>query len=49
MKNYRNKYIKIAKGNKYIYGLNRAVGIPIWWDYSDNKPVFVVKNGGKKK
>ena len=49
MKNYRAKYIKIAKGNKYVNGLNRAVGNPIWWDFSDTNPVFVEKNGGKKK
>lgn len=50
MKNYREKYIKVAKGNKYFgYGLGRTVGCPEWWDFADTKPVFVVKNGGKKK
>ncbi len=47
MKNYRDGYIKTAKG-----------GRPVWkWaspllksdHFADDKPVFVEKNGGKKK
>ena len=48
MKNYRAKYIKIAKGNKTVVGLTTKAEY-LWWDFSDTKPVFVEKNGGKKK
>ena len=48
MKNWREGYIKVAKGNKLIVGLTTKA-CPIWWDFSDTKPVFVYKKGGKKK
>lgn len=44
MKNYRTKYIKVAKGFKPLYGGKWATV-----DLTDENPVFVVKNGGKKK
>lgn len=44
MKNYRTKYIKVAKGFKPLYGGKLATV-----DFADTDPVFVVKKGGKKK
>lgn len=44
MKNYRVKYEKVAKGFKPLYAGNYATV-----DFADTNPVFVVKNGGKKK
>lgn len=47
MKNWREGYIKVAKGGNrnFVWGMSLAE----IWNFADNKPVFVFKNGGKKK
>ena len=48
MKNWRDNYIKVAKGGRPVWKWGRNPLLK-WDHFCDDKPVFVEKNSGKKK
>lgn len=48
MKNWRDNYIKVAKGGRPVWKWGRNPLLK-WDHFCDDKPVFVEKNSAKKK